>query len=417
MLSNFVNCGPRVRYVEVPPEGRDNEVSEECDRRSTSITSDQQEQSVALGTGAIVKRRATEMETGEGGSDDGNAVVQVRKKRKDDFEDRVREAQKINNDEFTPLVATHEEWREVLKLAQERYRDEAARKRRHEEGDAAMEAVAARLEDDAAEKAVLAFCAVFGHSGTNRAWEYFRMVQRSRGIAESQAAQGIVSEALTPLEGKGTLLDQFVAAEEKTHTVKTQERSAQIMRLVQQIEFIKVYQRLVEDASKDDSATRREFDAMKMRTRKGLGWASVCTDWLLAKKHGVAIENGRLKHADKKDVKTMRKKLHNDIADCQWVYTYTSHLGLGAVVFTAGLTKEEALFKRLPSGLLSIVAQTVAEVIPVCREMADRVFEEILGPDIAKRPSRQLGIGDVGSQHLRTWRQVLDDTPLLGKTT
>ena len=90
--------------------------------------SSRREQSVALGTGAIFKRRATEMETGEGGSEDGNAVGQVRKKRKDDFEDKVREAQKINNDDFTPLVATHKEWREVLKLTQERYRDETARK-------------------------------------------------------------------------------------------------------------------------------------------------------------------------------------------------------------------------------------------------------------------------------------------------
>lgn len=292
------------------------------------------------------------METEEGGSGDSNAVAQSRKKRKGDFKDKVREAQKINNDDLTPLVATFEEWREVLKLTQERYRltqeqhrYEIALKRGQKEGDAAMEAVAAGLKDDAAaEKAVLAFCAVFGHSGTNRAWEYFRMVQRSRGIAESQAAQGIVSEALTPLEGKGTLLDQFVAAEEKTHTTKTQERSAQILRLIQQVELNKVYLRLLEDASKKDSATRREFGAIKIRTGKGVGWASVCIDWLLAKKHGLAIEHGRLKHKDKKDVNAMRKKLQNDIADCQRVYTYTSHLGLGAVVFMAGPTKEDALY-------------------------------------------------------------------------
>ena len=70
------------------------------------------------------------------------------------------------------------------------------------------------------------------------------------------------------------------------------------MRLVRQVEFIKVYQRLVEDASKD-SRTRREFDATKMWTWKGFGWALVCIDWLLVKKQGLAIENGRLKHADK----------------------------------------------------------------------------------------------------------------------
>ena len=88
-----------------------------------------------------------------------------------------------------------------------------------------------------------------------------------------------------------------------------------------------------------------------MRITKGYGWSSVCTDWLLAKKHGLAIENGRLKHADKTDVKTRRKELHNDLADCQKVYNYTSHLGLGAVVFTAGLTKEEALYvSSLPDG-------------------------------------------------------------------
>ena len=90
----------------------------------------------------------------------------------------------------------------------------------------------------------------------------------------------------------------ILAAEDKTHTVKMQERNAQIMRLVRQVEFIKVYQRLVEDASKD-SRTRREFDATKMWTWKGFGWALVCIDWLLVKKQGLAIENGRLKHADK----------------------------------------------------------------------------------------------------------------------
>lgn len=154
-----------------------------------------------------------------------------------------------------------------------------------------------------------------------------------------------------PINSRSTLLDQFVAAEKKTRTVKTQERSSQIMRLVQQQEFITVYHRLVEDAAKDDSVTRREFDAMKMRTKKGYGWSLVCTDWLLAKKHGLAIENGRLKHADKTDVKTMRKELHNDLADSQRVYNYTSYLGLGAVVFTAGLTKEEALYvSSLPDG-------------------------------------------------------------------
>ncbi|KAL9030458.1 MAG: hypothetical protein Q9196_001423 [Gyalolechia fulgens] len=348
--------------------------SEERDRRSTSTMSDTLlDPTVYMAkdpsTDTVVKRSAAEMEAGEDCSEDGKAVVQGRKKRKGNFEDKVREAQKISNDDFTPLVAIHEEWREVLKLTQERYRDEMARKRGYKEGDAAKEAVAAGLEDDTmAEKAMLAFCAVFGHVGTNRAWKYLRMVQD-----ESQAAHGMVSEALTPVDSISTLLDQFVAAEKKTRTVKTQERSSQIMRLIHQQEFITVYYRLVEDAAKDDSVTRREFDAMKMRTKKGYGWSSVYTDWLLAKKHGLAIENGCLKHADKKDVKTMRKELHNDIADCQRVYNYTSHLGLGLVVFTAGLTKEEALFKGLPSGLLSIVAQTVAEVIPICKEITDCV--------------------------------------------
>ena len=69
---------------------------------------------MALGTGHVVKRRATEVDTGAGGSEDGDAVVQVRKKRKDDLVDNVREAQKISDDDFTLLVATHEEWREVL---------------------------------------------------------------------------------------------------------------------------------------------------------------------------------------------------------------------------------------------------------------------------------------------------------------
>ncbi|KAL8881090.1 MAG: hypothetical protein Q9198_001634 [Flavoplaca austrocitrina] len=91
----------------------------------------------------------------------------------------------------------------------ERYRVETARKRSLDEEDPATQPVAKRLEDDAeAEKAVLPLCAIFGHSGTNRAWEYFRMVPRSSGIAESQAAQGIVSEALTPLGGRGAPLEQ-----------------------------------------------------------------------------------------------------------------------------------------------------------------------------------------------------------------
>ncbi|CAL8575021.1 hypothetical protein XPA_000966 [Xanthoria parietina] len=216
LLSDFINHGPEwnttrsrwrfetVRYIAAAGSRaniRLDAASEERDRRSTSTMSDtlldptvdmakdpsiqekskrpssRREQSVALGTGTVVKRRATEMEAGEECSEDGKAVVQSRKKRKDNFKDKVREAQKISNDDFTPLVATHEEWREVLKVTQERYRVEAARKRGHKKGDA--EAVAAGLEDDDAdaEKAVLAFCAVFGHVGTNRAWEYLRMVQ------------------------------------------------------------------------------------------------------------------------------------------------------------------------------------------------------------------------------------------------
>ena len=95
-------------------------------------------------------------------------------------------------------------------MTRERYRVEGARKRSLDEEDPATQPVAKGLEDYAkAEKAVLALCAIFGHSGTIRAWEYFRMVPRSSGIAESQAAQGIVSEALTPFGGRGAPLEHF----------------------------------------------------------------------------------------------------------------------------------------------------------------------------------------------------------------
>lgn len=151
---------------------------------------------------------------------------------------------------------------------------------------------------------------------------------------------------------EGTLLDQFIAAEKETHTTRTHATSAQIIQLLQSVEFIKVYHRLIEDASQEDSATKRELEAMELWTSQGVGHSSRCMDMLLVKKYGFTVEKGRLKDGTKnQEIKDRRKALQNEIGDSTRVHTYTKYLGLGAVVYMVGMAREEQLYVCfLPNG-------------------------------------------------------------------
>ncbi|KAI4243006.1 MAG: hypothetical protein L6R40_003697 [Gallowayella cf. fulva] len=287
---------------------------------------EQQVQSVASTQGDVVKRKAANMEAGDGRTERTNIAIRRKKqKTKPDFEAQVRKAQRLSDKDDTPLVATQEQWR--------------------------------------------------------------------------AGAQDIVLNTHT----EGTLLDQFIAAEKETHTTRTHATSAQIIQLLQSVEFIKVYHRLIEDASQEDSATKRELEAMELWTSQGVGHSSRCMDMLLVKKYGFTVEKGRLKDGTKnQEIKDRRKALQNEIGDSTRVHTYTKYLGLGAVVYMVGMAREEQLFKKLPAGLLSIVAQTVAEVIPICREMADRVFEEIFGSGY--RHTTAKAVGNWGE---RGWSKII----------
>ena len=195
-----------------------------------------------------------------------------------------------------------------------------------------------------AEKAVLALCEIFGAAGIRRAWDYLELIREAWEVAEDRATRGEISEAIAPSNAYATPIDQFLAAEEKAHTTRTKAWSAQIMQLLQSVEFIKAYHRLLEDAGRDDSETGREVEQAGLYTGRGRGWASVVLSLLLKKKYGFEVEKGHLKdESTNPEIKRRRKGLQNKIRDGIRVFTYTEYLGMGAVIFSADSTKEKQL--------------------------------------------------------------------------
>lgn len=281
------------------------------------------------------------------------------KRRKRGFDDKVLKAQTLRVGHKILLLGTLDEWREVLDLTKRRFRQELIKKGDVGLGeDGTQSAVGSDSSDsqgqdldlefakaDAdAEKAVLALCGIFGATGIRRAWDYLELIRTSKEIADIRSADDDISEAVVPTNAHRTPLDQFIAAEERTYTSQTKAWSAQIMQLLQSVEFIRAYHRLIDDASRDGSQTSRELQEAGLYTGRGRGWTSVALSLLLKKKYGFGVENGHLKDENSNpEIMKRRKGLANKIQDGTRVFTYTEYLGTGAVIFAADTTKEKQL--------------------------------------------------------------------------